>query len=82
MPAIRKSTDANSFTTEANCYVLNLPYQLPKDLLEFQRKYIYWAENQLDAKWEEARKKGHKRVPIVKRLTKKKNSKGEVVVKQ
>lgn len=80
LPAIRKSSDANSFTTKANSYVLNLPYQLPKDLLDFQRKYIYWAENQLEVKWEEARKKGHKRVPIVKRLTKKKNSKGEVLI--
>ena len=78
--AIRKSSDANAFKTKPNCYVLNLPYQLPKDLLDFQRKYIYWSENQLDAIWEDARKKGHKRVPIVKRLTKKKNNKGEILI--
>ncbi len=78
--AIRKSGDANSFTTKPNCYVLNLPYQLPKILLDFQRKYIYWSENQLDAKWKEDKKKGHKRVPIVKRLTKKRNKKGELVI--
>ena len=80
VPAIRKSSDANSLRTQANCYVLNLPYQLPRELLDFQRKYIYWAENQLNAKWEESKKKGHKRVLIVKKLTKKRNKQGEMVI--
>ena len=80
VPAIRKSSDANAFITKPNCYVLNLPYTLPKILLDFQRKYIYWAENQLDTIWEDARKKGHKRVPIIKRLSKKKNNKGETII--
>ena len=30
-------SDANSFTTKANCYTLILPYQLPKVILDFQR---------------------------------------------
>jgi len=80
--AIRRSRDANSLVTAPNCYVLNLPYQLPRDLDEFYRKYIHWAENGLEAKWSQDRKKGHKRVPIVKRATYKKNRKGLKVIDQ
>ena len=80
VPAIRKSSDANFFTTSPNCYVLNLPYRLPRELDEFHRKYIYWAELQIEQKWEQARLKGHKRSPIIKKLTQKKNKKGEMVV--
>ncbi len=80
IPAIRWSKDANSFKTSPSSYVLNLPYQFPRNLDEFRRKYLHWAENDLDARWERARKKGHKRVPIVKRTTFKRNQKGERVI--
>ena len=80
--AIRWSQDANSFITSPTSYVLNLSYQLPRELDEFRRKYIYWAENELDTRWEQAQKKGHKRVSIVKKVTFKKNQKGERVVDQ
>lgn len=80
IPAIRWSKDANSFITSPSSYVLNLPYQFPRDLDGFRRKYIHWAENDLDARWARDRKKGHKRVSIVKRATFKKNQKGERVI--
>ena len=79
IPAIRKPSDANAFTSSPNSYVLNLPHKLDRELNEFHRKYIYWAENELEARWEEDRKKGHKRVPIIKRVTYKKNRKGETI---
>ncbi len=80
IPAIRWSKDANTFMTSPSSYVLNLPYDFPRDLDEFRRKYLHWAKNELDIKWEHARKKGHKRVPIVKRATFKKNRNGERVI--
>lgn len=82
VPAIRKSSDANTLISSPNSYVLNLPHQLPRELDEFHRKYIYWAENELDARWEKDRKKGHKRVPIIKRVTYKKNRKGQTIANE
>lgn len=82
VPAIRKSSDANVFITSSNCYVLNLPYQLPRELDDFRRKYLHWAESELKARLEQDRKKGHKRMPIVRRITYKKNSTGQNIIDQ
>jgi len=80
IPAIRKSSDANSLVNSPNCFVLNLPYNLPRELDNFRRKYIHWAENELEARWEQDKKKGHKRIPIIKRPTYKKNRQGLTVI--
>lgn len=76
--AIRKSESANSFKTNSDCYVLNIPPELPLDLTEFKRKYVYWAENMIENKWDRDEKKGHLRIPIVKKSTKI-NKKGKII---
>ncbi len=67
LPSIRRSKTANDLVVKPDSFTLNLPYILPKELDNFRRIYLHWAEQKIDTKWEEASKKGHKRIPIIKK---------------
>lgn len=71
VPAIRNSEGLDGMVSQPDCWVLNLPPELPSSTIDFQRKYIHWAEDAIEGKWERARKDGHKRVDICKRSEKK-----------
>jgi len=66
VPAIRKSENFNCLKAHPDCYVLNLPPELPFELSDFHRKYLHFCELLLEQKIEKDKKNGHKRVDIIK----------------
>ena len=73
VPAIRCSDDANQIISESNSFVLDLISDLPKELLDFHRIYLHWAEGEIEIKWAKNIANGHKRVEIVKKKADDKN---------